>query len=227
MGSLLARRKERAFERLYRRHVADVYRYALVVLRDADSAESATQATFVRALRAHARGERPPGAFNWLLGIAHDVCERRAPGASLEPFDEEEAAPSPGDIRRALDRLGLDERAVLMMREIECRSYAEIAEVLELEDGEVESLVFRARKALREQLAGSLTCHQAERAISRRLDAHLPREERKRLRAHLRCCSDCVRFELLHRESRAALRSFRGVPVPERLRVSLARLTGS
>ena len=196
MGSLLARQKERALECLYRRHVADVYRYALVVLRDADAAESATRATFVRALQAHARGERPRGALNWLLGIAHDVCEQRSPGASLE-------------------------RAVLMSPRIECCSHAEFAEVLGLDDGAVESLVSRAR------LEGSLTCHQAERAISRRLDARLPREERRRLRAHLRCCPDCVRFELLHRESRAALRSFRGVPVPERLRVSLARLTGS
>ncbi|HET8652406.1 MAG TPA: sigma factor-like helix-turn-helix DNA-binding protein [Gaiellaceae bacterium] len=202
MSSLLPRRRERAFERFYRRHVADVYRYALLVLRDSDAADSATQATFVRALRAHARGERPRGALNWLLGIAHDVCEQRSPGASLE-------------------------RAVLMLREVEYRSYAEIADVLERDDRKVESLVFRARKALSEQFDGSLTCHQAERAISRRLDEHLPREERKRLRAHLRSCPDCVRFELLHRESRAALRSFRRVPLPDSLRVSLARLTGS
>lgn len=220
MSLLLARRQERAFERLYRRHVADVYRYALVVLRDPDAAESATQATFVSALRAHARGERPRSAFNWLLRIAHDICERRAPGASFDPFDEEESAPTPGDIRRALERLGLDERAVLMMREVECRSYAEIAEVLELGDGEVEALVFRARQALRQQLEGSLTCHQAERAISRRLDGRLPRRERKRLRGHLRSCPDCVRFEQLQRGSRAALRTFHAAPLPDGLRAS-------
>jgi RNA polymerase sigma-70 factor (ECF subfamily) len=221
MSPLLARRQERAFERLYRRHVADVYRYALVVLRDADVAESATQATFVRALRAHERGERPRKAFNWLLGIAHDVCERPSPGWN-EPLDawDDETAPRPGDIRRALDQLGLDERAVLMMREIECRSYAEIAELLGLADGEVEALVFRARQALRTQLEKSLTCHHAERAISLRLDGMLPRRERKLLRGHLRYCPDCVAFERMQHQSRAALRSFATAPVPESLRFS-------
>lgn len=114
-----------------------------------------------------------------------------------------------------------------MLREMECRAYPEIAAVVELEDGEVESLALRTRKALSEQPEDSLTCDQAERAISRRFDAHLSREERKRVRAHLRSCPDCVRFELLNRESRAALRSFRAVPLPDSLRVSLARLTGS
>lgn len=222
MSLLLARRQERAFERLYRRHVADVYRYALVVLRDPEAAESVTQATFVTALRTHERGRLPRRPFNWLLRIAHDICERRLPRSELEPDEawEEDASPRRSDIRRALDRLGLDERAVLMMRDGECRSYAEIAEVLELQDGDVEALVFRARKALREQLEGSLTCHQAERAISRNLDGRLPRAERKRLRGHLRSCPDCVDFERLHRGNRAALRSFEAAPLPGSLQVS-------
>jgi RNA polymerase sigma-70 factor, ECF subfamily len=212
----LLRHRERFFERLYRRHVGDVYRYALVVLRDPHAAENVTQATFVTALRAHGRGERPRRPFVWLLGIAHDVCARRE-DASLDAW-EEDVAPSPTDIRRALGRLGLDERAVLMMREVECRSYAEIADVLELEDAEFEALVFRARQALREQLEGSLTCHQAERAVSRELDGHLPRSERKLLRAHLRSCPDCVDYERMHRGNRAALRSFKAAPVPDGLR---------
>jgi RNA polymerase sigma-70 factor, ECF subfamily len=219
MSLLPARHRERFFERLYRRHVGDVYRYALVVLRDPHAAESVTQATFVTALRAHQRGERPRRPFIWLLGIAHDVCARRSPGEDVLPDAwEEDVAPSPADIRRALGRLGLDERSVLMMREVECRSYAEIAEVLELEDAEVETLVFRARQALREQLEGSLTCHQAERAVSRELDGRLPRAERKLLRAHLRSCPHCVDYERMHRGNRAALRSFKAAPVPDGLR---------
>jgi DNA-directed RNA polymerase specialized sigma24 family protein len=219
---LLARRQERAFERLYRRHVADVYRYALVVLRDADVAETATQATFVSALRAREKGARPRRPFNWLLAIAHDVCNRRSPHPGLQAPEvwEDEAAPTAHDIRRVLDRLGLDERAALMMREVECRSYSDIADVLELDDSEVESLVFRARKALRQQLEGSLTCHQAERAISRNLDGMLPRRERKLLRGHLRYCPDCVAFERMQRGSRAALLSFAAAPLPDSLRCS-------
>jgi RNA polymerase sigma-70 factor (ECF subfamily) len=221
MSFLLARRQERAFERLYRRHVADVYRYALVVLGDAQHAESVTQATFVRAYRAYRGGERPQKkTFNWLLGIAHQVCGHRSRGieaALPEELLEEDSTPTPSDIRRALDVLGYDERAALMMREVERRSLAEIAEFLELGPGEVEVLIFRARKALREQLERSLTCDQAERAISRQLDGLLSRSERKLLRAHLCACPECEDFAQSQRKHRAALRSFGLVPLPKRL----------
>jgi DNA-directed RNA polymerase specialized sigma24 family protein len=50
------RRGERAFERLYRRHVGDVYRYAFVVLPDPDQAERVTRETFVEAHCAFERG---------------------------------------------------------------------------------------------------------------------------------------------------------------------------
>jgi RNA polymerase sigma-70 factor, ECF subfamily len=218
MSLLLARREERAFERLYRRHVGDVYRYALVVLKDPQDAESVTQATFVNAYRQHKRGSRPRKAHNWLLAIAHDVCSRRSgPDPRDEPF-EDETMPTPSDVRRALEELGFDERTALTMREVECRSYAEIAELLDLEDGEVEALIFRARKAFREQLEGSLSCHQAERAISRSLDGRLPRAERRILSAHLESCSECTEFDEAQRSHREALRSFERAPLPVTLR---------
>ena len=216
MTLLLARREERAFERLYRRHVGDVYRYALVVLRDPQDAESVTQATFVKAYRQ--RGSRPRRAHNWLLAIAHDICSRRSAPGPRDEFFEDDCTPTPADVRRALSELGFDERVALTMREVECRSYAEIAELLGLGDSEVEALIFRARKAFREQLEGSLSCHQAERAISRRLDGKLPRSERKVLREHLKSCVECAEFDDAQRNHRAALRSFEQAPLPDTLR---------
>jgi RNA polymerase sigma-70 factor, ECF subfamily len=210
MSLLLARRQERAFERLYRRHVAEVYRYALVVLRDPHDAESITQATFVNAYQAHKRGEMPRKPRNWLMGLAHDACRRRSmpPEHAPEELVEDEVPPTPSDLRRALEGLDFDQRAAYVMRELEGRTNAEIGELLDLEVGEVEALVFRARKALREGLELSLTCHQAERAISRRLDGRLPRSQRKLLRAHLRSCTECARFVQAQEAHRAALRSY-------------------
>lgn len=227
MSLLLARRKERAFERLYRRHVGDVYRYALVVLKDPHDAESVTQATFVKAYRQHKRGTRPRRAHNWLLAIAHEVCRGRSgTDPQDEPF-EHDAAPTPSEVRRALGELGFDERTALTMREVECRTYAEIAELLELGDGEVEALIFRARTAFREQLEGSLSCHQAERAISRRLDGRLPRSDRKGLSAHLEFCPECAEFDDSQRNHRLVLRSFDRVPLPDSLRPFSRRRAGA
>src|SRR5207253_363656 len=80
--------------------------------------------------------------------------------------------------------------AALVMRELEGRSYAEIADILEITPSAVETLIFRARRALREQLESSLTCGEAELAISRQLDGRLSRAEKGALRAHLRECKE-------------------------------------
>src|SRR5918992_781464 len=85
MSPLLARRQERSFERLYRRHVGDVYRYALVVLRNPQDAEDVTQTTFLNAYRAYRRGEEPQKPLNWLITIAHNVCRQRFRQATRRP----------------------------------------------------------------------------------------------------------------------------------------------
>src|SRR6266581_732659 len=181
MTPILAQRPraDRAFERMYRRHLGDVYRYALAVMRNQPDAEDVTQTTFMNAYRAFQRGERPEKPQNWLIAIAHNVCRQRFRQSARRPvevsFDDdigdrivgadEEETPSAEDIRRALGQLAFNQRAALVMRELEGRSYAEIAEIIGVSVSAVETLIFRARRALREQLDGSLTCHEAELAL--------------------------------------------------------------
>src|SRR5207244_1215042 len=235
MTPLLAQhlRADRSFERLYRRHVADVYRYALAVCRNANDAEDVTQTTFMNAYRAVQGGEQPRAPKNWLIAIAHNVCRQRFRQAARRPaevelddgvaaFVPEDDGPSAEDIRRALGELAFNQRAALVMRELEGRSYAEIAGILEISVGAVETLIFRARRALREQLEGSLTCREAELALSRQLDGRLLRTERGALRAHLRSCKDCESFARSQRAQRSALRGLAAVPLPS----SLASLFG-
>src|SRR6059058_2577237 len=231
MTPLLAQRPrpDRGFERLYRRHVGDVYRYALAVMRNAPDAEDVTQTTFVNALRAFQRGERPEKPQNWLIAIAHNVCRQRFRQAARRPtevawdediadrFVEENAPVSGEDVRRALGHLAFNQRAALVMRELEGRSYAEIAEVLGLSVSAVETLIFRARRALREQLEGTLSCGEAELAISKQLDGRLSRAEKAQLRAHLRECAECATFARRQRAARTALKSLGAVPLPASL----------
>ena len=72
-----------------------------------------------------------------------------------------------------------------------------------------------------------LSCHQAERLISRDLDGQLFRSERNLLRVHLRSCADCVRFERLQLHSRAALRSFDGVSETHVANITLKNFNGT
>jgi RNA polymerase sigma factor (sigma-70 family) len=227
MGSALAPRSDRAFERIYRRHVQHVYGYALAVLRSHEDAEDVTQATFLNAYRAFERGEHPRPMDSWLIAIAHKLCDQRArqearlgkvayDDGSEETVLEDEG-PTPNDVRRALGRLPFDQRAALIMRELEGHSYAELAAIFGVTLVDVEKLLFRARRSLREELEGALTCHLAERTISRRLDGLLGRAERRQLRRHLGGCDDCSRFARSQRVQRAALRALGNVPLPESL----------
>ena len=222
-------RTDRAFERLYRKHVGDVYRYALAVMRNQADAEDVTQTTFLNAYRSYSeQGNRPEKPQNWLIAIAHNVCRQRFRQSARRPaevsFEDDIAdsipdddAPTGDDIRRALGHLAFNQRAALVMRELEGRSYVEIAEILDLSTSAVETLIFRARRALREQLEGSLTCGDAEHAISRQLDGRLPRGEKGQLRAHLRECPECATFARRQRAQRSALKSLALIPVPSSL----------
>jgi RNA polymerase sigma-70 factor (ECF subfamily) len=159
-----------AFERFYREHVAEVYQYALAVLGNPPDAEEVTQQTFLNAYRAFQRGERPRKAHNWLVKIAHNVCRmrwrqsgRRPREVPLEhagePAARDDEKPSLDEVLSALARLPFNQRAAIVMREVEDRSIAEIAEVLGVTVAAVEALLFRARgnlRARRKALAGAL-----------------------------------------------------------------------
>ena len=221
---------DRAFERLYRRHVGDVYRYAAAVLANQADAEDVTQTTFMNAYRAFERGQRPERPLNWLITIAHNVCRQRFRQQSRRPsevaldYDVADELVDDGqgvraeDIRRALSQLAFNQRAALVMRELEGRSYLEIAETLGLSVAAVETLLFRARRALREQLEGGLTCGEAERAVSRQLDGMLDRRERGALRAHVRACPECAALARRMRAQRSSLKGLAGaLPLPASL----------
>ena len=234
MTPILARqRPDRSLERLYKKHAGDVYRYALVVLRNEADAEDVTQTTFMNAYRALERGEKPRTPQNWLIAIAHNVCRQRFRQSQRRPNEVElneelaeayveEDAVSAEDIRRALGHLAFNQRAALVMRELEGRSYQEISEILGLSVSAIETLIFRARRALREQLEEGITCHDAELAISRQLDGRLPRNERGALRAHLRECEQCAHFARSQRAHRGSIKALAAIPLPH----SLASLFG-
>jgi RNA polymerase sigma factor (sigma-70 family) len=217
-----------SFDRLYRRHAAPVYRYVYAVLGNHADAEDVTQQTFMNAFRALARGTKPRKAENWLLTIAHNEVRRhfrKTHGRAFEvELDERLAHPAPertdpslADLLRALQHLPPAQRAALVMREFEGRSYAEIAQILDVTQDALEGLIFRGRRALAEQLEGGLTCPEAEDALLRRLDSRLARRESRRLRDHLRECQTCVRFANVQKRQRSLLKGLSVLPIPASL----------
>jgi DNA-directed RNA polymerase specialized sigma24 family protein len=91
MRPTLALRQERAIDRAYRRHVADLYRYAVAVVGDPAEAEEVVRTTFISASLRMRRRKAAPLNLNGLLAIAHDVCRRR--GGHPRPVDPRAQAP--------------------------------------------------------------------------------------------------------------------------------------
>ena len=153
--------RDEAFEQLYRRYVKDVYHYALALMRNPADAEDVTQTTFLNAYRAFQRGDEIQKPQHWLIKIAHNVARsryarstRRVKEVPLEHHVEhlaqrQDEKPDVEGVLRALGRLPFNQRAALVMRELEGRSYAEIADTLGVSVAAVETLIFRARRSLR------------------------------------------------------------------------------
>jgi hypothetical protein len=159
------------------------------------------------------------------------VCRQRFRTAARRPKEVEldadaaealvdEDAPTATEIRAAMRQLSFNQRTVLVLREIEGLSYEEIARAMGTSLSAVETLLFRARRALREQLEAAehdLGCHAVERLISLQLDGKLSRQDKGLLRAHLRTCADCARLARSQRARKRLMPSLIAVPLPASL----------
>ncbi|MCH7720962.1 MAG: RNA polymerase sigma factor [Planctomycetes bacterium] len=148
-----------------------VFGYAARMLGDRDLADDATQEAFIAAY--HAITTFQGSNFRaWVLRIAHNKAldllraRRRRAATSLDQDDAPELAdPSPISpdgwldratlnelLQRALAGLSPEQRAAVVLRDVQGLSYAEIAQVLSVDLGTVKSRIARARGRLREFL---------------------------------------------------------------------------
>lgn len=152
-----------AFSELFSRYQQPVFGFFRRRLAEAAQAEELTQETFLAIFRASSRYE-PSALFRtYLYAIALKIlnAHRRKmafratflgqSSASREPALESDAH-AEVLLRQALAKLQAIEREIVLLREFEQLSYAEIAAVLRLPVNTVRSRLFRARMALRELL---------------------------------------------------------------------------
>ena len=216
----------REVDDLYRQHGAEVYRYAYAVLGNHADAEDVTQTTFLNAYRSLEQGVRPRKPSNWLLTIASNAIKQRFRQEQARPrtveLDErlasheadDDESPSVGELLTALSKIPPQQRQAIVLREFEGRPYAEIAEILGVTTGALETLLFRARRSLAEELQHQLTCTDAQLAVSKAADGRLGRKERRRLKDHLVECPDCAHFARLQKRHSTALRGLLLIPIP-------------
>jgi len=155
-----------ALEALFQRHRDRVFRVALRMTGDHEVAEDVTQDAFVQALRKLPSLRNGQAFGAWVLRIATRVSLRRkgrngdAPAIARDtdvptPEHLALAAERVRCVEAALARVPARHRALLVLRDVEDLSYAEIAEVLGCSVASVKVRLSRARAIFRDR-AGDL-----------------------------------------------------------------------
>ena len=152
-----------AYETLFRQYQADVYRWAVRIVRDPAAAQDLTIETFWRIYRAHARFDCTRSFGAWARRIATNAAldhlkTARPEVALVQDFPARESV-DPAvqrDIRdrtqQAFRRLPAKLQVVATLALIEEQPYKEIAEALGISVGAVKLRVFRATRQLRKNL---------------------------------------------------------------------------
>ena len=160
----------RAFEETVLPHLDAAFNYARWLARNEAEAEDVVQDACVRAMR-FLSSLRDDDARAWLLAIVRNTWYSRVarrPGTAEAVFDSARDQRSDDSldpeelliqrhtverVRAAIERLPVDYREVLVLREMEGLSYKEIAAVIQVPIGTVMSRLARARDRLQAVLA--------------------------------------------------------------------------
>ena len=163
-----------AFGRLVERYQGRLFGLVSVVMRDRTAAEEVTQDAFVRAYtRLDLYDDRQP-FYPWLATIAVRLAQNRLrlqgrtlqrEGTPLEAAPEPATAPSSltaliahergHRLRRAVTALSSGERTAVMLYYRDDLPVREIARALGVTSGTIKTLLFRARRRLREHLGST------------------------------------------------------------------------
>jgi RNA polymerase sigma-70 factor, ECF subfamily len=153
-----------AFSELFSRYKQPVFGFFRRRVADPAQAEELAQETFLAILRVSSRYE-PRALFRtYLYAIGFKILRAhrrktafRATFLGAATGSREPASPATADtelfMRQAVGKLERLDREILMLREFEQLSYAEIAELMRLPINTVRTRLFRARLALRDLLA--------------------------------------------------------------------------
>jgi RNA polymerase sigma factor (sigma-70 family) len=222
-AGLVARLRERdraAWDELYREYEERLFRFAYRLTGNEHDAADLVQETFVRVLvRLDRLDPDRPDLSSYLFKTAQNLfLSEQARGRRTDVVDEvpEPDVPAPIEddpqrstllhdqqeaVRVANAKLVPRQRLVLALCELEDKSYAEIGELVGLNENAVAQLISRARQSLRHELRLVQVdrsrlpeeCQQRLPKLSAFLDGQLKGEEATPLVAHVATCEHCRR----------------------------------
>jgi RNA polymerase sigma-70 factor, ECF subfamily len=156
-----------SFVRVYHQYKHRVYAYCYRLLRHPQNAEDAAQETFVKINRSLDKLEHAESLQAWIFSIARNeaytILRRQRPTVELEEetenvWDEEDPLEKAvqkersGIVQYSLGLLKPKYRELLILKEYEMLSYAEMSRITGASESAVKSGLFKARRAMRKKL---------------------------------------------------------------------------
>jgi RNA polymerase sigma-70 factor, ECF subfamily len=221
-----ARRGDRAaLSRLLENHQQRVFGFGVKMCGDVEDAKDVAQETLLTLARTMQDFRGESSISTWLYTVARSFCikkRRRTKGApahheSLDKAAQEglgeaaEKAATPeqmllsrevrGAVAAALDKLDPEWREVIILRDIEGLTAAEVADVTGVSIAAVKSRLHRARAALRDELLGVIggeptvpvpaSCPDVLTMLSKKLENEISPDVCARMEQHLEGCPHC------------------------------------
>ena len=228
----------RAIATIFERYQQELYGFCLGLLGEPQDAQDALQNTMVKILRALPGEEREISLRPWLYRIAHnEAIELRRhshPTQVLDGYlvDEQSSVTEQAEQREQLEWLLKDladlpqrQRTVLVMRELSGLDFAEIGAALDTSGAVVRQSLYEARRNLEQMDRGrGMRCEAVARVIS---DADRRTTRRRDIRAHLRDCPDCRRFQETISRREGVLAGIPPIPATAAAGLVQALLAGS
>lgn len=155
------------FEILYERYAEKVYRKCLSLVRDPSKAEDFTHDIFLKLIVKIGTYKEESRFSTWLYSITYNYCmdQLRLNKKRGEQYMEDEIEiPDETDVasifsdnaevdsrrfNQAIDKLGTEERTILMMKYIDELSIREIAAIFRITESAVKMRLLRSRENLR------------------------------------------------------------------------------
>lgn len=197
---------EQALGAIFERYQQELYRFCLGLLGEPQDAQDALQNTMVKALRALPGEEREIALRPWLYRVAHneavDLRRTRRETQTLDKhlLDAHSSVAERAEHRERLEWLFTDlgdlperQRAVLVMRELSGLDFADIGAALGTSGAVVRQTLYEGRRNLQQMdLGRGMRCEAVAQVLS---DADGRISGRRQIRAHLRHCPACRRFQ--------------------------------
>jgi RNA polymerase sigma-70 factor, ECF subfamily len=155
-----------AFGELYSLYHRRLLGFCVRLLNDRSQAEDVVQSVFIKALESIRSLDHPELFYHWLFSIARNEVYgvlRRSAHIDAEladdlawetdtPLDHAVRNDTASLLESMLARLKVEYREVIVLRHLEQCSYAEIAAITGCTTSSVESRLFKARRALLQEL---------------------------------------------------------------------------